>query len=168
MFSKLKIPIIIVVTAVMTQLAGYAAHAAMPNAFLPAGTTRYAFVSTAAQASTTSMSFVSLPGLSTSITVPAGKHADVFILFCGDMITESFTVVRALVGGSRGAPIEMLVREPSASPLGGGETGCANFLKKDVAAGTHTVAMQWRGAGGVAGAYQTIWDRSMVVITNIR
>lgn len=145
--------------------ASYAAvSAAMPGALLAAGTTRYAFVSAVAQTDTASTSFVNLPGLSTTISIPAGKTADVFILFCGDTVTTNFTSVRALVGGSRATPAEAWIREPAASG-GGNETGCANFLKKDVPSGTQTIAMQWRGSS--AAAWHSMFDRTMVVIANI-
>ena len=139
MISRSKLIVAGILILVASVVLNQAVSAAVPNAFLATGTTRYAFVSTAANASTISTSFVNLPGLSTTIAVPAGKTADVFVLFCGDMVTESYTFVRALVGGNRASPVEMLIREPPAAPLGGGETGCANFLKKDVPAGTQTV-----------------------------
>lgn len=167
MISRSKLILAGILILIASVVLNQAVSAAVPNAFLATGTTRYAFVSTAANASTTSTSFVNLPGLSTTIAVPAGKTADVFVLFCGDIVTESFTLVRAVVGGTRASPVEMQVREPPADPLGGGETGCANFMRKDVPAGTQTVTMQWRGAGAFPGSQQQMFDRSMVVIANI-
>jgi hypothetical protein len=167
MLSKSKLVVAGVLFLLASVVLNQAVSAAVPSTFLTSGTTRYAFVSTATVTSTTSTSFVNLSGLSTTIAIPAGKTADVFILFCGDTMTESYTLVRALVGGNRASPVEMQVREPPADPLGGGETGCANFLKKDVPAGTQTVSMQWRGAGAFPGSQQQMFDRSMVVIANI-
>lgn len=165
--SKSKLIVAGILFLLASVVLNQAVSAAVPSAFLTTGTTRYAFVSTAAATSTTSTSFVNLSGLSTTISIPAGKTADVFILFCGDTVTESFTLVRAVVGGSRASPIEMQIREPPADPLGGGETGCANFLKTGVPSGTQTVAMQWRGAGAFPGKQHQMFDRSMVVIANI-
>ena len=151
---------LVVLTSAMVS---YAVSASIPNTLLPAGTTRYAFVTASGQVLTPSSSFVNLPGLSTSITIPAGQTGDVMIFFCGASYAENFTLVRALVGGSRASPPEVQLREGATT---GSESQCANFVKKAVPAGTHTVTMQWRGPGP-AGPVQFMYDRSVIVVVNL-
>jgi hypothetical protein len=65
-------------------IAGYTLAASVaPATFVPAGTTRYAMVSRGDTATTTSTSWVAIPGLLTDITVPAGKVANVIVTFSG-------------------------------------------------------------------------------------
>lgn len=165
MFQRSKLAVAGVVMAMLILLSNNPAAAAVQQTLLTAGTTRYAAVSTDVHAYTTSTSFVDLPGLSTGITIPAGKVGDVMIFFCGDTATGSYTTVRALVGGVAAAPSLMQIRANTST--GGGESGCANFYKLKVASGSPTVKMQWRGDPSYPGKQQHMWERSMIVIVNI-
>ena len=85
MLQKLKIPIIIVVTAILTQLAGYAVHAAMPDALLAAGTTRYAAISyPGVDIVADYEGWVDMTGMIKYIAIPTGHTADVLVIFCGN------------------------------------------------------------------------------------
>ena len=107
MLQKLKIPIIIVVTAILTQLAGYAVHAAMPDALLPAGTTRYAVIyATSGVIIHDSDGWVDMPGMIKYITIPSGQTADVIVIFCGlqGVETSGILFTRALVRDAAASP----------------------------------------------------------------
>lgn len=137
--------------------------AAVPSALLAAGSTRFAVVSAPVTSglSTSSTSFVDLTGLAASISIPAGKSGDVFILFCADLYSGSSNVVaRALIGSAVAAPGGVNVRAPSTLA----ETQCMNFYKTGVTSGSKTIKMQWKSAGG--GMIQA-HERSMIVILNL-
>src|SRR5215210_7576407 len=65
----------------------------------PAGTTRYAWDSSATAVNTPSTSLVDMPDLSQSVAVPSGKKADLFITFSGSMNTSSAGYIQAVVDG---------------------------------------------------------------------
>ena len=164
MLRKMKIPIIVIVIVLLNQAAGYAVHAAMPDAFRPAGTTRYAVVSASDEVSTSSYGWVNIPGLSQSITIPSGKRGDIMILFCGVIKVSTSPMnqwVSAQVGGSRATPSAVLLETTALAR----ESRCSNFYKLNVAAGTKTVRMQWSIDSPAATQYLT--ERSMIVIVNI-
>jgi len=165
MVSRSKLIVAGILFLVASVILNQAVSAAVPNALLPTGTTRYAFVRSSSAVSTTSTSFVNLPGLSTSITIPAGKVGDVMVYFCGQTITESFTTVRVRIGATGGPPSETQIRENTST--GGGETQCAQFAKANIPSGTHTVRMQWRGSTFFPGDQQQMFERSMIVVANI-
>ena len=161
MFRKLRIPIVIVVTALLTEAVGLAVQAAVPGALRPSGVTRYAVASANDSVSMSSTSWVDIPGLSQSITIPSGKRGDVFISFCGNgevVAGSPLSWVRAMVGGR--------MTEPPAFALSGSgnDTDCAEFYKLNVAAGTKNVRMQWGlfGAGTLS-----VHARVMIVTVNI-
>ena len=151
---------------ILSALASYlVVSAAMPDALLPAGSTRYGAVGVAATSATgtNSASFTNLPGLSTTITIPAGKKGDVMVFFCGtiDASTNNYAYVRAKVGSSVARPDEVVAWEFNSTQ----QNSCVNFFKTGVDAGTHTVKMQWKSDNGtIIGA----WARSMIVIVNVR
>jgi hypothetical protein len=109
--------------------------------------------------------FVDVPGLSQTLTIPAGKTADVMIYFCGETRTKTLMTVRAVVVGSGiASPPFMQVRE--LTPAGQLISQCANFYRMKMtppAAGPLTVKIQWHGAGG---ALQEMRNRSMILVVN--
>ena len=146
MLQKLKIPIIIVVTAILTQLAGYAVHAAMPDALLPAGTTRYATASASSVEQTTyAAGWLDLPGMTKYITIPTGKTADVIVVFCGEAISDSTDLVsaRALIRDVVASPSEVILVYDFIY----WSNRCGVFYKANVAAGSPAVKIQWRADG---------------------
>lgn len=164
MLQKLKIPIIILVTAILTQLAGYAVHAAMPDALLPDGSTRYAAaVSTSVENVLLSDGWIDLPGMTKFITIPTGKTADVIVIFCGSSFTgdPAYLSVRALIRDVLASPEAFQLQ---VSDTVGRSSHCAIFLKTNVASGSPAVKIQWQVTGG-KGA--TVVSRSMLVIVNI-
>jgi hypothetical protein len=168
MFQKLRPGILSVVTIVVSVVASLAANravsAARPESLLTAGTARFALASATGSVSTTTWtSWVDLPGMAVSFTIPSGKRGDVMVVFCGVSSTNSQLDVHAVVGG--------LVASPGAgarlvSASGPAENRCATFYKVGVV-GTGspmTVKMQW--TGGTPGT-QSMTSRSLVVIVNI-
>lgn len=147
---------------VAALLLSYAASAASTEGSLTAGTTRYAVVSATNNIYTNFNTFVGLPGLSTTITIPSGKKGDVMVSFCGEVWSDGYLVVRALIGGVVAAPPQMEL-------FNGGndfESRCANFYRLNVPSGNVPVKMQWMGLYSYAGT-QWIIDRTMMVTANI-
>jgi hypothetical protein len=94
--------------------------------------------------STTSPSFVDLPGASTSVTVPAGSTATLILTFSGEAFCLSNTgcSLRILVNGNEASPI---VGEDALFD-GIDDSYEAHSIQRvvtGVAAGTHTVTVQW-------------------------
>jgi hypothetical protein len=106
-----------------------------------------------------------MPGLSASITVPAGKVGDVIVVWCGMVASDSAMMVRALIGGSVGKPDNMQVRIQHAEV--GAETTCATFYRGSIPAGTRTVKMQWAAHMLYPSTQQRMFNRSMLVILNL-
>lgn len=162
--SKLIVGGVLVVLT--SAVVSYAVSAAVPQALLPAGSSRYAFAgaNTGTPTSTTSTTFVDLSGLTTTVKIPSGKKGDVFVLFCSETRPNGdFANVRALIGGVDSMPGETTLREGTSSQPE--ESQCANFARTGVSAGTKTVTIQWRSVGG---AEITAYARSMIVLVNIR
>ncbi len=164
MLRKFKIPIIIVVTAVLTQAVGFAVQAAMPSAFLPSGTTRYAVAQSTAGQLTWSPSW--LPLLSQSIVLPGGKTADIMVIFCGNGWTNSnLTALQVKV------QIAGVVASPGvvnfAAESGVIEGHCAAFYRSGGVAGTVPVRVYWRSTNGPTYSVN-MSQRSMIIIANIR
>ncbi len=171
MSTKVKVVAAILMMAAVTVVATVAAtsvvSASVPKLLLPLGTSQYAAVSATVATSTSSLTFVDVPGLSQSFVVPAGKSADVLVFFCGETRSkDSVTLARAVIAGLGVlAPPFMQIREHT---LGAQfESQCANFYRPRVVApatgGPLTVKIQWRGAGGL----QEMRNRSMIVVLNI-
>ena len=164
MLRKLRIPIIIVVTAVLTQAIGFAVHAGLPDTLRPAGSTRYA-VASADSDFTDSTTWSTIAGLSQSISIPAGKYGDVFISYCADQngtFAGELLRVRALLGGSSALPASALLPVESTSFY---VTKCASFYKLNVPDGSRTVRMQW--AAQSEGEKNWIVQGRMIVTINI-
>ena len=164
MLQKLKTPIIIVVTAILTQLAGYAVHASMPDALLAAGTTRYAAaIGTTFETIQSTDGWVDLPGMTKYITIPAGKTADVIVIFCGTPSTSisGSVYARVTIRGSAALPDYLPL-------LSSGDTvasQCGVFYKSNVTAGSPPVIVQWSVTGPGTPVAAMNW-RSMLVIVN--
>lgn len=119
-----------------------------------------------AMSSTTSETFVTVPGMSTTVRVPSGQKALLLITFsavsaCVNGSTYS-CVVQALVDGTQvAAPGEVTFDQTA--PLPGGdpyEAHSMQFVVGPLNAGTHTVAMQWR-----AGPHTfLVGDRTLTVL----
>ncbi len=132
----------------------------MPEAFLPAGTTRYAVVSSGAPQLTIDTLWKNATGLSTYIGVPVGKTADVFVLFCAEASSGvgSALFARAVIGGAVAIPTDTVLIEQETIA-----NQCAPFYRIGLGAGTHNVRIQWRAST----TYANLYDRTMTVITNI-
>ena len=166
MKRKLLIGSIALFIAFTTFALGYVASAAqiLPLGLQPAGTVRVGAVSAFDPINTSSTSFVDLPGLTNSFSIPAGKHGDLIIQFSGEVNSPSALYVRALVDGSVADPNNAGNGPQVFWGLGGGATTQGfNFYKFAVAAGAHTVKMQWAGLSGS----QFMSYRSMIVVVNI-
>ena len=164
MLARISLLIAALSLIVATVSVGFAVSAAAPDSFRPAGTTRYAVASGSASAYTKSLSWVDIPDLATSITVPAGMRADVFVDFCAVAYTvnaDDDMAVRALVGASTPTPSEMLFHFVTVD----WESQCATFERLNVPEGTRTVHMQWRGSITQGGQYMS--SRNMIVTANI-
>lgn len=160
MLKRFKLPIVIVVIVLLNQAAGYAVQAAMPDVMLASGTTRYAVAQSMTPISIKTTALVDT-GLSKGISIPAGKTADVIVLFCADVISPSFAYAQAMVGTVAALPGLVPLR---ASGDNGGESQCANFYALGVGAGWKTVKIQWRGYDT---QQQMMFYRTMIVIVNI-
>lgn len=159
-----KIAAVCLATVLVSSLISYAVSAAAPQSLLVSGSTRYAFVQATGPVSTTSSTFSDVNGLSTSINVPAGKTADIIVLWCGMVSTNSYLLVRGMIAGTAGTPAYMQAAKDLA---GGAQTHCATFYRGGVAAGTRYVKVQWAAHASFDGTLQSMWNRSMFVILNI-
>jgi hypothetical protein len=144
----------------VTLLANNAASALGLNSLLAAGTTRYAVKTSNAGVSINSQDFVDLSGMSTSINIPTGKHGDVMVFFCGEVVSDSYTIVLASMNGATIPPGDVQLRTPAT----GSESQCVNFAKTGVGAGTKNIKIRWRGSDT---QQQQMFDRSMIVVVNI-
>ena len=163
MLRKFKIPIIIVITALLTQGVGLAVQAAMPQAFLPTGTTRYAVAQSTTGALTWSEGW--LPTLGQTITLPPGKTADIMVIFCGNGWTNSNLTalqVKVQIAGAVASPGPVNFADED----GEIEGHCATFYKSGGVAGTVPVRVYWRSTNGTYSVNMS--QRSMIVIANIR
>jgi hypothetical protein len=162
MFQKLKIPIIIVATVILTQGAGYAVRAAMPDALLASGTSRYAAAYATSPQVTSLAAYSDMPGMTKYVSIPSGKTADVIVIFCGDVATTLNTglQLRATIRDVPMAPdpVTLLYSDGAIS------NQCAMFQKTNVTAGSPPVKIQWAADG--AGPVQ-VNTRSLFVILNI-
>ena len=165
MISKSKLVIAAILIVIASVAMDQVVSAAVTDSLLAAGTTRYAFVTAANPVSTSLITYSNLPGMSTDITIPPGKVGDVMILFCGGTVAIHYTMARARIGSLGTSPSEVTLREPG--DIGGGENQCANFVRKGVPAGTHTVRIQWRGASAWPGETQWMYERNMIVVVNL-
>ncbi len=167
MLNKRKIVGAILVMTAITVVATVAAtsvvSAAVPRVLLPLGTSQYAVVQFTGLSNTLAVGFVDMPGMVQGLNVPAGKSADVMVLFCGESRTRDATFARAVIPGVGVlVPNTMQLRSQS----GVFESRCANFFRPKVVApagAALVVKMQWRGLGGL----QEMRNRSMIVILNI-
>ena len=166
MKRKLLIGSVALFIALATFALGYVASAAqiLPLGLQPAGSVRVGAVSAFNAINTSSTSFVDLPGLATTFTIPAGKHGDVIIQFSGEVNSPSALYVRTVVDSSIADP-NNAGNGPQVfwATSGGATTQGFNFYKFGLAAGSHTVKMQWEGLSGS----QFMSYRSMIVLVNI-
>jgi hypothetical protein len=143
---------------------GFAASAAVSTpAVLPVGTTQYYVVQSTTYASTTVGTYATMPGLTTSITIPGGKTADVMVLVCGEswaVESASALFVRAKIAGNVATPVDY-----EFTTSGDIETHCGTFWKLGVGSGTKTVKAEWRSSN--PGILVFLDNRSMIVTVNI-
>jgi hypothetical protein len=164
MLQKLKIPIIIVVTSILTQVVGYAVHAAMPEALLPAGSTRYAAAYGTSAESVGFGVWANMPGMTKYVSIPAGKTADVIVIFCGDVSTAPATQLqlRAVIRDVAMAPDFVTLLDSKGTT----SNQCAVFQKSNVGEGSPAVKIQW-AVNGIAAPFGYVNKRSLLVILNI-
>jgi len=161
MLHRLRFVIAGLIIILVNQAVTFAVSAAMPAALLPAGSTRYAVVSTATTASTNSGTFVGVPGMSTKINIPSGKVADVIVVFCGVAYAPTTNLhVRALAAGVEMGPGQVLLRGANSAL----ENQCGLFFLANVGSGLQTVKMQYYSQNT---NFVYIYGRSMLVVANI-
>jgi hypothetical protein len=166
MNRKLLIGVAALSIAIAVFSLGYVASAANigPLGLQPSGTVRVGAVSAFNAINTSSTTFVDVPGLSTTFSIPSGKKGDVIIQFSGEVNSPSAMNVRALVDVSAADP-----NNAGNGPQifwgvsGGATTQGFNFYKFGVGSGSHIVKMQWDGDSGS----QFMIFRSMIVFVNI-
>jgi hypothetical protein len=148
-------------------VAGYALAASVgPDAFTQQGVTRYAMVASdggsGGNATTASTTYVDMPGMATSISVPTGKTADVIVAFSGMANTCSALYVRAVIDSAVASPAEVQFMW---NLSGGAESHAFTFFGK-AKSGAHTVKVQWKGLSCASGQ-QFMAARSMIVTANV-
>ena len=161
--TTLKLVTVIALTAVLTLGIAAIAFGFMPGDFQPKGQVRITEVSATNANNTTSTSFVNIPNLSTTVTVPAGKVADLVIQFSGMVNSPDAVSSRALVDTTVALPGPTQLYYGQGVNLGASSLGF-NYYLNGVGPGVHRIAIQWSGLGG----QQFISYRSMIVIANIR
>ena len=140
MHRRFKIPIIIILTAVLTQAAGYAVRAALPEALLTAGSTRYAAAYYPALYTVSyTGDWQDLTGMTKYITIPTGQTADVFVSFCALLQkgTAASVSTRALLRSEPASPpgLEFV---PATTP----SNQCADYFWTNVSAGQPPIKIQ--------------------------
>jgi hypothetical protein len=133
---------------------------------------------TAAQ-TTTSTSFVNLPGASTTITVPAGQKALILARFsaesnCSGGTVDDWCSARIMVGGSEGGPasgsdfafdsVDSSETAACAADECGWESHSMDRSRGPLGPGTYKVKVQWRVVqfGGSAPTFR-LDDWSLIV-----
>ena len=139
--------------------------ASVPEALLAAGSTRYAFTQKSDQLNITAPQIATWvdAGMTTSVAIPSGKHADVVVLFCSQAGADgNFITVRAKIGST--------YLEPSQAGNGVNliagsavQNQCISFQKAGVTAGPKNVVVQWYAVT----TNSHLFVRSLVVILNI-
>ena len=129
--------------------------------FAPKGQVRFAYAFDTNAINTSSTTFVDVPSLAATVTIPKRKVADVLILFSGEMNSPSALYVQAAVDG--------IAADPGAGVqafwgVGGGATSQSFNFHSVIGQGTHTITMQWAGLSGS----QFMNMRSMTIILNLR
>jgi hypothetical protein len=159
MLRKLRFVIAGLILILANQAVGYAVQAARPETALAAGNTRYYVLSHPGSSITSSTAWTNLPGMSTSFTIPSGKHGDVIMLFCGlGGVTGGNLGVRALIGAAAALPSSNILTDVSTY-----ETHCAQYYKLGLGAGSRTIQMQWHTTGGTS----AMSELSLLVLVNI-
>jgi hypothetical protein len=144
---------------VANQALGYAVQAARPETALAAGNTRYYVAQAASLVSTGSKLWQDIPGMSTTITMPSGKHGDVMLLFCGVAATAGEDLLlRATIGGTPAVPQDTVLTEWTAAA-----SNCAFFYKLGLATGSKAVKVQWHATS----VYISLVQRSLMVMVNM-
>jgi hypothetical protein len=166
MRTRIRLGVLVGSMIAASLVAGYAlAASAGIDTFTPQGVTRYAMVASNGgsgnNAITTSTTYVDMPGMATSISVPTGKTADDIVTFSGMANTCDATLVRAVVDTAVASPAEVQFMW---NHSGGAESHAFTFFRT-VKSGLHTVKIQWRGLTSCA--QQFMAARSMVVTANI-
>ena len=152
------------IVILLSAAISYAVSASTKVSLLPTGSTRYALDVEENQLNVGAPVTWEPTLLSTSVTVPAGKTADVTVLFCAAAnAAGSFTKVRAKIGGALLLPSDGGGGISFAANNATVESHCMNFTRKNVPQGTKTVQIQWYN--GAAGAQ--LFSRHMFVILNI-
>jgi hypothetical protein len=165
MRTKIRLVMVAVAAVAALSVAGYTFGAGINQAFAPAGVTRYAMVQQGptATATTTSTSFVNMPGMSVAVAIPSGKAADLIVTFSA-MVNSCFAMqVRATVDGSAALPSSTQFFWQAANT--GADSRAFTFFQQNVGAGSHTVRIQWAGVTSCSSEF--VAARSMVVTANI-
>lgn len=165
MFTKfpIKLAAIIALTAILTIGVATAAFGFAPADFQPKGAMYVTAVSATNAINTSSTSYVDVPGLSTRVTIPAGKVGDLVIQLSAEVNSPDGLYARARVDGSNATPGQAQLYN-GINVNKGSSTHGFNYYMFNVGAGLHEIKIQWKGLGGS----QFMSNRSMVVFANIR
>ena len=138
--------------------------ARVSGTLLPAGVTRYAMVSRETTLTNTNPENWLPTQLSTSVTIPTGKKADVTVQFCGEAYPGTFGILylRAKIGGALLRPGDV-TGLPLKTVADGYGTDCISFYRTGVPAGTKSVKVEWQANDATA----YLRSRSMIVTLNI-
>lgn len=167
MLRKSQLILAVALVILTSGVVSFAVSAAVvPQSFLAAGTTRYAVAqSTANQLFLHAEGWKAITGMSTSISVPTGKVADVFVIFCAEAESGDTNAlqVKAVIAGTTALPGEVNFQGgtlTSDSPIA---SHCMTFYKLGVTAGLKYVKMQ----AYATNTFGDIYDHDMFVIANI-
>jgi hypothetical protein len=165
MRTKIRLGMATIAAVAALSVAGYAFAATINPAFSPAGVTRYAMVQQGptVTATTTSTTFVNMPGMSVAVSIPSGKTADLIVTFSAQVNSCLAMLVRATVDGSAALPSSTQFFWQAGNT--GADSRAFTFFQHNVGAGSHTVRIQWAGVTSCANEF--VAARSMIVTANI-
>jgi hypothetical protein len=144
--------------------AGLAGPAGPAGAAGTGATLAYRTVTSGVAQSTSSTSFVDVPGATTTIEVPAGQTATIVARFSAETICTgpngSWCSARIMIGGTEGDPsvgTDFAIDSPGTAPGSDWEGHTVARLRNSVAAGTVTVTVQYAVVSGATSIAVDDW-----------
>lgn len=165
MFTKptVKFTAVAALVAFLTLGIAAVAFGYLPSDWQPKGTVRLTAVSAANAINTSSTSYVDTPNLSTRVSVPDGKVADIVIQLSAEVNSPDGVYARARVDNTTAFPGAVQLYNGINQNTGSSTHGF-NYYVFGVGPGLHEVKIQWKGLGG----QEFMSNRSMVVVASIR
>jgi hypothetical protein len=140
--------------AVTPVMAGRSPSGAEPSAVVPRNGSTVTAVRTVTNNEddfTNSQTYSTVPGMTTTVTVPSGQQALLVITFAAqtqclqDGLDSVFCILRVRVGSSNAAPGEVIFDSASdGNDLLAWETNSMQFVRGPLGPGTYTVQVQYR------------------------